>query len=99
MSIDSSDHYGQGMLLKRRSGRPSGTAIARVKRSKFSMEQRIEAMANGDANTLIAIAQEYAEREKTEMQLLCLKYAEQFTGMAIDLDYAPRKEARTNANV
>ena len=56
-------------------------------------------MANGDANTLIAIAQEYAEREKTEMQLLCLKYAEQFTGMAIDLDYAPRKEARTNANV
>ena len=98
MSIDSSDHYGQGMLLKRRSGRPSGTAIARVKRSKFSMEQRIEAMANGDANTLIAIAQEYAEREKTEMQLLCLKYAEQFTGMAIDTLYAPRTEARISAN-
>jgi hypothetical protein len=99
MSIDQSDHYGQGMLLKRRSGRPAGTAIARVKRSKYSMEQRVEAIANGDADTLIAIAQEYAEREKFEMCAMCLKYAEQFTGIAIDLDYAPRKGARTNANV
>ena len=98
MSIDSSDHYGQGMLLKRRSGRPSGTAIARVKRSKFSMEQRIEAIANGDAETLIAIAQEYAEREKPEMCAMCLKYAEQFTGAPIDTLYAPRTEARTSAN-
>lgn len=85
MSIDNADHYGQGMLLKRRSGRPSGTAIARVKRSKYSMEQRIEAIANGDAETLIAIAEEYAAVGKMEMCATCLKYAEQFTDRVIDL--------------
>lgn len=62
------------------------------------MEQRVEAIANGDANTLIAIAEEYAAVGKTEMQALCLKYAEQFTDRLLDLDYAPRKGARTNAN-
>ena len=89
MSIDNADHYGQGMLLKRRSGRPSGSAIARVKRSKFSMEQRIEAIVSGDAKALIAIAEEYAEREKPEMCAMCLKYAEQFTDRVINVDYAP----------
>ena len=97
MSIDNSDHYGQGMLLKRRH-KESGTAIARVKRSRYSMEQRIEAIANGDAETLIAIAEEYAEREKPEMCAMCLKYAEQFTGAPIDTLYAPRTEARISAN-
>lgn len=91
-------HYGQGMHIRRRPGRPSGTAVARVKRSKYSMEQRIEAIANGDAEKLIAIAREYAEREKFEMQAICLKYAEQFTDKVIDALYAPRTEARTNAN-
>lgn len=93
--IDFIPHYGQGMVIKRSAGRP----IAKRKRSKYGLEQRIEAIANGDAETLIAIAQEYAEREKPEMCAMCLQYAEQFTGMAIGLDYAPRKEARTNANV
>lgn len=88
MSIDNSDRYGQGMYIKRRAGRPSGTAIARVKRSKYSMEQRIEAIANGDAETLIAIAEEYAEREKPEMCAMCLKYAEQFTGKVIEIPKA-----------
>jgi len=98
MSIDTTDHYGQGMHLKRRPDRPSGTAIARVKRSRYSMEQRIEAIANGDAETLIAIAEEYAEKDKPEMCAMCIKYAEQFTDRVIDLSYAPRKGARTNAN-
>ena len=98
MNMDNSDHYGQGMVIKRSAGRPAGTAIARVKRSKYSLEDRLNAIANGDANTLIAIAEEYANVGKTEMQLLCLKYAEQFTDRLLDLDYAPRKEARTNAN-
>lgn len=98
MSIDNSTHYGQGMLLKRRSGRPAGTAIARVKRSKYSLEDRLNAIANGDAETLIAIAEEYAAVGKMEMCATCLKYAEQFTDRVIDVDYAPRKEARTNAN-
>lgn len=87
-------HYGQGMVMKRRSGRPAGTAMARVKRSRYSMEQRVEAIANGDAETLIAIAEEYAAVGKTEMQALCLKYAEQFTDKVIDTHYAPRKGAR-----
>lgn len=94
MSIDNSDHYGQGMLLKRRSGRPAGTAIARVKRSKFSLEDRLDAIEKGDAETLIAMAEEYAAVGKTEMQALCLKYAEQFTDKVIDTHYAPRKGAR-----
>jgi hypothetical protein len=87
MSIDNSDHYGQGMLLKRRH-KQSGTAIARVKRSNFSLEDRLNAIANGDANTLIAIAEEYAAVGKTEMQLLCLKYAEQFTDKVIEIPKA-----------
>lgn len=66
-------HYGQGMHIKRRAGRPSGIAIAIAKRSKYSMEQRIEAIANGDAETLIAIAEEYAARDKAEMCAMCLK--------------------------
>jgi hypothetical protein len=83
MSIDNSGHYGQGMHIKR--GRPSGTAIARVKRSKFSLEDRLDAIEKADANTLIAIAEEYAAVGKTEMQALCLKYAEQFTGKVIEI--------------
>ena len=94
MSTDNSDHYGQGMLLKRKSGRPAGTAIARVKRSKYSLEDRLDAIANGDAETLIAMAEEYAAVGKTEMQALCLKYAEQFTDKVIDTHYTPRKGAR-----
>lgn len=76
-------HYGQGMVIRRNAGRPSGTAIARVKRSKYGLEQRIEAIANGDAETLIAIAEEYAAVGKTEMCATCLKYAEQFSGEAV----------------
>ncbi len=83
MSIDNSDHYGQEMLLKRNAGRPSGTAIARVKRSKFSLEDRLDAIEKGDAEMLIAMAEEYAAVGKTEMQALCLKYAEQFSGKPI----------------
>lgn len=98
MIADNTQHYGQGMYIKRRAGRPSSPAFARVKRSRYSIEQRIEAIAKGDANTMIAIAEEYAANDKIEMYNICIKFAEQFTDRVIDVVYAPRKRARRNAN-
>lgn len=89
-------HFGQGMVLRRNASR---THKAHKHRSKYGLEQRIEAIANGDAETLIAIAEEYAAAGKAEMYSMCIKYAEQFTDRVIDVVYAPRKGARANANV
>lgn len=101
MSIDHAEHYGQGMYIKRQPGRPKAGANKtpwHKRKSKFSLEQRLDAIENGDVEKLLAIAAEYERHDNEVMAAVCLKMAEAFSGDRIDAMYTPRTDARTKAN-
>ena len=77
---DYDPHYGQGMVIKSRAGRPSaGEKPNKPIKSKYSAEDRIAAIADRDAEKLLAMAEEYQAVGKLDMRDLCLRYAKQFS--------------------